>query len=155
MPSHLALCWDLATTGAIEDNPHGEVLGKVLETMLGSRSHEQKVACLEWVPLAIVKEDTSAADDDVDLVLCVRNLLVRGHREGEFYIKGAALQKADGVLARGARDTRLSLSNTDHTATIWLTHASFLVTARPYDLHCVQISKSADLRNDCAKQEDF
>src|SRR5574341_2139672 len=26
-------------------------------------------------------------------------------------------------------------------------------TARPYDLHCVQISKSADLRNDCAKRK--
>ena len=38
------LCWDLATTGAVEDNPHGEVLGKVLETMLGPRGHEQQVA---------------------------------------------------------------------------------------------------------------
>jgi hypothetical protein len=26
---------------------------------------------------------------------------------------------------------------------------------RPYDLHCVQITKSADLRNNCAKQKDF
>jgi hypothetical protein len=55
MLSHHTLCWDLATRGAVEDKPHGEVLGKVLETMLGSRSHEQKVACLEWVPLAVVK----------------------------------------------------------------------------------------------------
>src|SRR5712692_8979481 len=26
---------------------------------------------------------------------------------------------------------------------------------RPYDLHCVQISKSADLRTDCAKRTGF
>jgi hypothetical protein len=31
----------LAASGAVEDNPHGEVFGEVLETMLGSRSHEQ------------------------------------------------------------------------------------------------------------------
>jgi hypothetical protein len=92
MPSRLALYWDLTATGAVEYNPHGEVLGKVLETMLGSRSHEQKVACLERVPLAIVTEDASAADDDVDLVLCVRSLLVRGHRKGELYVKGATLR---------------------------------------------------------------
>jgi hypothetical protein len=32
---------------AVEDYPHGEVLSKVLETMLSSGSNEQKVAGLE------------------------------------------------------------------------------------------------------------
>jgi hypothetical protein len=35
----------------------------------------------------------------------MRSLLVRWYREGELYIKGAALQKADGVFARGTQDT--------------------------------------------------
>src|SRR5919109_4121761 len=29
-----------------------------------------------------------------------------------------------------------------------------MMSSRPYDLHCVQISKSADLRNNCAKRRD-
>jgi len=89
------LCRDLTARGPVEDNPHGEVLGKVLKTMLGSRSHEQKVACLKRVLRAVVNQDASAADDDVDLVLLMRSLPVRRHGEGEFYIKCAALQKAD------------------------------------------------------------
>jgi hypothetical protein len=63
----------------------------------------------------------------VDLVLCVRCLLVRDHRVGELYVKGAAPEKADGVFTGGTRDTRLSLGKTDHTATVWLDHASLLV----------------------------
>jgi hypothetical protein len=31
----------------VEDGPHGEVLGKVLEAALGSRGHGQEVAGLE------------------------------------------------------------------------------------------------------------
>jgi hypothetical protein len=86
---------DLTAGGAVEDNPHGEVHGEVLKMRLSYRSREQKVACLKRVPRAAVRQDASAADDDVDLVLRMRSLLVRRHREGEFYIKGAALQKAD------------------------------------------------------------
>jgi hypothetical protein len=39
--------------------------------MLDSSSHEQKVAWLEYLPLAVVKQDASAPDDDVNLVLLV------------------------------------------------------------------------------------
>jgi hypothetical protein len=39
-----ALCGDLATITAVEYTPQREVLGNVLELMLGPRSHEQQVA---------------------------------------------------------------------------------------------------------------
>jgi hypothetical protein len=52
---HHALRRDFASAGTVEDDPYGEVLGKVLETMLGSRSDEEKVARFERVPLAAVK----------------------------------------------------------------------------------------------------
>jgi hypothetical protein len=50
------------------DHPYGKVIGEVLETMPGSRSDKQKVARLESVPLAVMKQDTLATDDDVNLV---------------------------------------------------------------------------------------
>jgi len=84
--SYDALRGDLASPGAVEDHPHGEVLAEVLETMLGPCGHEQKIARLERVPLAVVKQDAPAADDDVDLVLRMRRLLVRGRREGELHV---------------------------------------------------------------------
>jgi len=46
---------DLSTCRPVEDNPDGEVLGKVLEVMLGSGSDDHNVASLECVSLAIVK----------------------------------------------------------------------------------------------------
>ena len=36
-----ALCWDLATMRAVKYTPQGEVLGNVLELMLGPRCHER------------------------------------------------------------------------------------------------------------------
>jgi len=121
------LCRDLAARGAIEDHPHGEVLSKVLEPMLDSRCYEQQVARLEGMPLAVVKEDAAAADDDVELVLGVRRLLIRGYRKRELYVQGTALQKAERVFARGTWDPRLRLSKMNHMATIRLTHVSLLM----------------------------
>jgi hypothetical protein len=46
---------DLSTWRSVEDNPYGEVLGKVLEAVLGSGSDEHNIARLECVSLAIVK----------------------------------------------------------------------------------------------------
>jgi hypothetical protein len=43
----------------VEDDPHGEVLGKVLEPMLGPRGDEQQVARPERVPPAVVEEDAA------------------------------------------------------------------------------------------------
>jgi hypothetical protein len=70
-----ALSWlsrNLTTTRAIKNAPHGEVVADVLELMLDSRSHEQEIACLEWFPFAVVKQDTPPSDDDVNFVLLVR-----------------------------------------------------------------------------------
>ncbi len=41
---HHALYWDLATRGAVKYAPQGQIVGSVLELMLGPRSHEQNVA---------------------------------------------------------------------------------------------------------------
>ena len=98
--------------------------------MLGSRSHEQKIARLERVPLAVMKEDAAATEDDVNLVLGVRSRRPRQRGEAterEHGLQGAALQHAHRVLAGGARETRLSLGKMDHTATISHAHRSLLV----------------------------
>jgi hypothetical protein len=84
--------WELAALLAVENDPHSRVLGKVLEMVLGSSSHEQQVACLECVSLAVVNEDASPTDDDIEFILCVRRLLVRSYRQGELHVEGAALQ---------------------------------------------------------------
>jgi hypothetical protein len=120
---HHALSRDLATRGAKEDDPHGEVLGKVLKVVLGSRRHAEKVARFEAGARAVVKENTSASDDDVNLVLFVRGLLVGEHGEGELDVEGTSLQNTDGVLAGRARNEGLSLRQTDHAATISIAHA--------------------------------
>jgi hypothetical protein len=73
-----------------------------------------------------VNDYSSAANDEVDLVLCMRRLLVWAQREAKGYVKSATLQDHDGTLARGAWDARLSVGETDNTATIWLAHASLL-----------------------------
>jgi hypothetical protein len=39
-----ALCWHLATSGAVKYTPQGETLGNVLELMLSPGGHEQEVA---------------------------------------------------------------------------------------------------------------
>jgi hypothetical protein len=70
-----------------------------------------------------VNEYSSAANDEVNLVLCMRRLLARAQREAKGYVESATLQDHDSALARGARDTRLSLGKTDNTATTWLAHA--------------------------------
>ena len=90
--------------------------------MLGSGSDEQEVARLERFPLAIVNENTTTANDDVDLILPVRCLLVRRHRERELYVKGATLQNEHRALAGGTRDTLLSIGKANHTATVCLIH---------------------------------
>src|SRR5262249_24485924 len=38
-----ALCRHLATQSAVKDNPHGEVVGKILKSVFDSSSDEQKV----------------------------------------------------------------------------------------------------------------
>jgi hypothetical protein len=63
--------------------------------------------------------------------MCARDgtqqVRVRALRERKGYIQRATPEDGNGVLARGTRDTGLSLGNADDTATIWLAHASLLL----------------------------
>jgi hypothetical protein len=111
---------------AVKYTPQGQIVGSVLELMLDPCSHEQEVACLEPVPLAVVNQYSSAANDEVNLVLCMRRLLARAQREAKRYVKSATPQDHDGALACGARDIRLSFGKTDNKATTWLAHAPLL-----------------------------
>jgi hypothetical protein len=123
--SHRVLCPDLATLEAVEDYPHGEVLGKVLETMLSSGSDEQKVAGLKWVPFSVMKENASAGHDDVNLVLLVGSSWARKRCEAserKHGVQGSTPQKTDRMFTCGTRDTRLSLGKMDHTATVGRVH---------------------------------
>jgi len=92
-----------------------------------SRSHEQQVAWPERIALAIVKEHTAAANDEINLVLWVRCLLARAGREREGDIQRAALENANSVLAPGTGYAGLSLGETNHAATMCVRHAEPLL----------------------------
>lgn len=108
---------DLATAGTVEHAPKREILGEIFIVMRGARSDEQQITCLERVPLAIVNENALAANDGVNLILRVRRLSVRRLGQSELYVEAATLQDEYRALARGTRDTLLSLDKSDHTAT--------------------------------------
>ena len=84
---------NLAAVWAIEHYPYCKIVGVVLEPVLDSGSHKQKVARLESVPLSIVEQNTSAANNDVDLVLRMRREFTRQHcgRKSKPHINRAAL----------------------------------------------------------------
>jgi len=107
---------DLAALGTVKYTPHREILGKVLELMLDSRSHEEEVARLKRVPFAIMNKQPSTANDEVNLILCVRRLPARVHRDGEGYIQRTPPKCGDGVLGR--RYLRLGLGNVEDTTAI-------------------------------------
>ena len=109
----------------MKDNPHGEVIGKLLEAMLGSRSNEQKIARLKWVSLSVMEEDSSATQDEVDLILYVWSCGARKRGEApqrEHRVQGSAPQKTDRVLTGGTWDTHLSLGKANHAATAGRAH---------------------------------
>src|SRR5262249_39048234 len=120
------LGWHLAAFRTVEDPPYQEVITAVFKPVFGRGGNEQEIACFELVPLAVVKQNASPANDDVNFVLLVRRLYIRARRRPENHIERAALQNADGSLAR-VRDGRLSLRNADHMATSGLAHAFHLV----------------------------
>ena len=107
--------WDLAALGTVKYTPYRKILGSVLELMLDPRSHELKVAGLKHVPFAIVNEHSSAANDEVNLVLCVRRLRARTCGEGKGYIQRAT-PKGDDSMLRG-RYLRLGLGNAENMTT--------------------------------------
>lgn len=84
--------------------------------MLDPRSHEQEIAGLKRLPFAIVNEHSSTANDEVDLVLCVRRLRAWAHREGEGYIQRATPKGDNSMLGR--RYLRLGLGNAENTTTL-------------------------------------
>ena len=63
---------------AVKHTPQSEVPGNVLKLMLSPRSYEYDVTRLKRVSLAIMDKHSSPADDDVNLVLCVRRLFLWG-----------------------------------------------------------------------------
>jgi hypothetical protein len=98
--------------------------------MLGSRSHEQKVTLLEWIPPSVMKEDAPATDNNVNFVLGVWSRWPWERREAterKHGLQGAALQKADGVLTRGTGNIRLGLGKMDHMATARRVHGQLKV----------------------------
>jgi hypothetical protein len=89
--------------------------------MLYTCSHEEKISCLERIPLPVMKENTSPAQNDVNLVLCVWSSGSRKRRKAsnrEHCFQGSALQKANSVLTRWTRNGRLSCGKTDYSATV-------------------------------------
>jgi hypothetical protein len=89
--------------------------------MLYTCSHEEKVSCLECISLPVMKENTSPAQDDVNLVLSVwrggswkrRKASNREHR-----FQRSTLQKANSVLTAWTRNGRLSFGKMDYSATV-------------------------------------
>ena len=87
--------------------------------MLNSSSDEYEVPWLEWIPLAVVVENTSTSNDNVNLVLCVRSRWPwqwRETAEREHGLQGAALENSDGMLACWTWYSFLSVGNMDHSA---------------------------------------
>jgi hypothetical protein len=81
----------LTAFSAVEDAPYRKVFGERFESVLDSRGDEQQIACFEGVALAIMEENASATNDDVDFVLRMWSLFVRRHGEGKLYVAGAPL----------------------------------------------------------------
>jgi hypothetical protein len=77
--------------------------------MLDAGGDEQDVPGIEPVPSVIVDEHATTTNDDIEFVLFVWRLVVRGTGDREFDIECAALKNQDCTLARGARNARLSL----------------------------------------------
>src|SRR4029450_2884862 len=93
---------DPPPSGAIEYSPHEQVVAEVFEVMVDSGGYEEKVTRLERISHAIVEQDASTADDDVDLVLCMRRLFVGACRRRELHVERAVAENA--LATRSAFD---------------------------------------------------
>jgi hypothetical protein len=100
--------------------------------MIRSCGDEEEITSLECFALTFVKQYApTPEDDEVDLVLCVRGLLVRGQRPREVNVEATAPQKIDRPLPVRTWDARLSLCEVDYAAAVWLAHAHLLVLPNP------------------------
>jgi len=86
--------------------------------MLDPGSHKQQVARTEQILLAVVNKHSVSPDGEINLVLYVWCLSLRNPRDGKGYVKSAALENHDCVLACGAGDTPFGLRQMENTATI-------------------------------------
>lgn len=88
--------------------------------MLGSRSHEQEIPRLKRVRLAVVKEHSPAANDEVNLVLCVWRLLSGIQRDRKGYVERATPEDRGRVLARRAGNMGFPLGTPLRSALLML-----------------------------------
>jgi hypothetical protein len=71
-------CWQFTAPTAIKYAPQSQIIAEVLVVMLDAGGHEQDVTCIEPVPFVVVDEHATPTNDDIELVLFVWRLLVRG-----------------------------------------------------------------------------
>jgi hypothetical protein len=90
----------------VEDDPHDEVFGEVLEAVDDAGGHEEEVAGGERVSLLAVDELAAALGDDVSLVARVRLLRVSPARRVNLDREAAALKHFREALAARAGQTR-------------------------------------------------
>jgi hypothetical protein len=117
----------LAATSTVEYPPQRKIVSKLLVVMFGPRGHNQDIARLERISPTTVDENSPATNNDVDLVLHVRRLPIRGHGHREPYVQSATVQNEDSSFTGGTGDSGLCLSKTDHTATIRWFHGAVSV----------------------------
>ena len=117
----------LAATSTVEYPPQRKIVSKLLVVMFDPRGHNQDIARLKRISPTTVDENSPATNNDVDLVLHVRPLPIRGHGHREPYVQSATLQNEDSSFTGGTGDSRLCLSKIDHTATIRWFHGAVSV----------------------------
>jgi hypothetical protein len=123
----------LAATSTVEYPPQRKIVSKLLVVMFDPRGHNQDIARLKRISPTTVDENSPATNNDVDLVLHVRRLPIRGHGHREPYVQSATLQNEDSSFTGGTGDSGLCLSKIDHTATIRWFHGA--VSVPPNDQH--------------------
>jgi hypothetical protein len=99
----------LTALSPIENAPQCKVFSERFESVLYSRSHEQEVTGFKRILLPVVQEDAPAPNNDVDLVLDVRSLLVWRDGARELHVARAALQYKRRALTRRAWNGCLDL----------------------------------------------
>jgi len=113
----------LAAGRTVEDHPDRKVVAELFETVFGSRGDEQAIARLERIASAIVEQDASTGDDDVDLVLRMRRLPVRWKRaRGKFHLESAASQDRRRALTGRTGNARLRVGDVHDAAPNVLAH---------------------------------
>src|SRR5436190_10223108 len=78
---------DLAAGRTVEDPPQREVGREILVMMRHAGRDEQQIAGLERIPPVPMHEDAAAANYCIDLILRVRRLFVRRHRNRKLHVE--------------------------------------------------------------------